>query len=132
MLMYDICGNQVNIDVRQSKRPLKYVSKSKIQKSVGEILRDEYPYDVILEEFNIPGSKMSIDFFLPSRKLAIEVSPAATHQEYTPFFHGKFEDCKLGKQKQRDASKAQWCEMNEFTLVVVEDEKDFNKLTKAE
>src|SRR5688572_5099740 len=116
MRMFDIDGNLVNVDVRESRHPLKAMSKSTLQGAAGQKLKEKYPLESILEEFPIPGSRMSVDFFIPKKKLIVECD-GIQHKEFTPFFHGDIMASKaFANQKSRDRIKDQWAEMNGFRL----------------
>lgn len=128
MKLFDINGDLVQVDVRGSKHPIRGKSKSKLQGITGKKLEELYPYDEVLEEFTIPGSQLRCDFFLPKRKLVVEVG-SDLHQEFTPFFHGdKTTSTKFSRQVGRDMQKHSWCEINEFKLVDVLSEEDLEKL----
>lgn len=78
------------------------------------LLIKKFPLDVILEEIPIPDCGLTLDFFIPSQKLAIEVD-GNQHEEYTPFFHknkGGF-----ARAKNNDKLKEDWCNMNKIKIV---------------
>jgi hypothetical protein len=77
-------------------------------------------YDVVLEEFPLPGSRLRIDILNISKRIAVEVSPDATHNKYTEFFHGTRNGF-LGSVK-RDFDKAKWCDDNDILLIEFDDE----------
>ena len=128
MQLLNIHGELVTVDVRPSKYPIRAVSKSKLQGIAGEHLTDRFPNSPVLEEFTIPGSKLSVDFFLPIKKIAVEVQ-GIQHKEHSVFFHG---DRKLsleyGRQKSRDRQKANWCEINGFKMIEVFTEEDLEQI----
>ncbi|MFA5759527.1 MAG: hypothetical protein WC942_09265 [Clostridia bacterium] len=128
MQFFDLNGKVVKIDIRQSKHPRRNVSKSQLQTKVGEVLDNLYPHDSVLEEFFLPGSRLSVDFFIPSRSLVIEIQ-GVQHDQHVEFFHGKREtSLKFGKQQQRDRQKAYWCELNGLKFVEIRSEKDIDQL----
>jgi hypothetical protein len=128
MKLFSVHGEVVNVDIRQSKYPVKAKSRSSLQGEVGSLLRSKYPYDVILEDFVLPGSRMSVDFFLPQKGIVVEVD-GKQHDEFVPFFHGdKAASDKFAQQKGRDASKTGWCEMNDFNLIRVKNRMDLQKI----
>jgi very-short-patch-repair endonuclease len=86
--------------------------KSKIQYEAGQLLKEEFPKDIILEEVYLPDG-FYLDFFIPSRKIAVEVQ-GRQHTEFVPFFHGSRGS--YLKSVARDQRKAQWCLMNEIEL----------------
>jgi hypothetical protein len=71
---------------------------------------------LILEEFGIPDSRLSLDFFLPHNDIAFEFQ-GIQHVEFSQHFHRDKEGFR--KQKERDASKRRWCELNDIRLVEV-------------
>ena len=88
-----------------------------------EIIKDIFHGHNILEEMKLPGSvnpvKKSVlllDFFIPSARIGIEVH-GQQHFKYTPFFHKS----KAGflRAQARDRDKAEWCNINDITLVVL-------------
>lgn len=86
---------------------------------VKKILNELFPCDQLLEELYIPsgatqGFRLYLDFFIPLRKLAIEVH-GEQHSKYTPHFHGN----QLGflKGKNRDIRKKSFAELNNWTFI---------------
>lgn len=130
MKMFDIEDKQVTVDVKQSTYPVKFTHRSNIQKLVAEVVSDIFPRDVILEDFIVPGSQKSVDFFIPRRSIVIEVQ-GRQHDEFVPFFHGKQETSnKFVKQKLADAQKRHWTEINGFTLIEIShrDEETYDSI----
>lgn len=119
MNLFDLEGKLCKIDVRQSSYPIRQLSKSKLQEEVGEYLVNKYPRDVILEEFKLPNSRLSVDFFIPNRMLVIEVQ-GKQHQEFNPFFHGNQETSnKFVKQIVHDHTKQKWCDINNIKYIEI-------------
>lgn len=117
MRMFDVDGNLVNVDVRESKYPIRSNSRSSIQGQVAEELVSMFPHEPILEEFQIPGSRMSVDFFMPKMRMVVEVD-GEQHFEFISFFHGdRKTDTKFAGQISRDRKKEEWCEINKFRLI---------------
>jgi hypothetical protein len=87
-----------------------------------ELLRELFPFDRLLEEVPAPGCPGSLyfDFVLPTRRLVVEVQ-GEQHRTFSPHFHGS-RDKFLG-QRRRDAAKAEWCELNGLTLVLLHDDR---------
>jgi hypothetical protein len=96
-------------------------NRSKLHLKARKLIQDTFPFDVIHEEVTLPGTKkgplgsvLYADFFIPSRKLIIEVN-GKQHDEYTKFFHkNKLE---FYKAKSRDRNKKDWCDLNAITIV---------------
>lgn len=124
MKMFSINGNFVTTDIRQSTYPIKVVSRSRFQHKVGEILQEIFPFSDILEDFCIPESRLSVDFFIPKKRIVIEVSPRETHAEHTDFFHGSKFNSNFPNQMKRDSNKANWAEINKFDFIEISDETE--------
>jgi hypothetical protein len=128
MKMYDVDGNFVNADIRESRYPLKGISKSALQGKAAIKLRESYPYASILEEFQVPGSQMTVDFFVPSQGLVVEVD-GRQHEEFVPFFHGdKSTSRKFVEQVNRDGRKELWAQNNKFKMVRITEESQLEIL----
>jgi len=113
--MLDINGDTVRVNVDPSQYPIRgKMSRSKIQYEVGEKLVDKFALYNILEEWPIPNSRLSIDFFIPQLGIVIEVD-GQQHNKFSKFFHGTIDN--FMKQKERDKRKEDWCSINNLTLV---------------
>lgn len=78
-----------------------------------------YPYwrhDVVVCQLPVAGTRLSIDFFNVSRRIAVE-NQGRQHQEYVPFLSGS----RTGylSQIKRDLMKAEWCRVNDIKLVEI-------------
>lgn len=95
--------------------------KSKLHLQVRKLLKEIYPYDMILEEVLLPGSAgatkkkdLTVDFYIPNRFLMVEAH-GEQHYEYNKFFFkNKFQFLKAQK---RDNDKIQWCQLNGIRIV---------------
>lgn len=94
---------------------------SKLHARARNLLTKEFPYDTICEELTLPGSKderqtrpLFADFFIPQRKLMIEVQGEQHYKFNSHFFNNKLE---FFKAQARDKSKSEWCNINEIDLV---------------
>jgi hypothetical protein len=74
-----------------------------------------------LEELILPGTKTSTrkstlkaDFFIPVRKLIVEVH-GRQHTEFNNFFFAN--KMEFYKAQARDKDKKTWCELNELILI---------------
>lgn len=79
------------------------------------MLASTYPLDRRYEEVSLPGTGgLAADFFVPSRKLVVEVQ-GVQHEKFVAHFHKN----RLGffAGQHRDQRKAEWCEVNGFDLV---------------
>lgn len=125
MKVLDLRGKEIVVNITPSKYPVKGSgSRSKLQGECGLRLVREFPYEVILEEFPIPGTRMKLDFFLPNKSIAIEID-GTQHDEFNSFFHGeKTTSTKFFGQVSRDVKKHEWCEINDFDLIRIKESKD--------
>lgn len=128
MKMRDMHDKVVSVDIRESTYPIRILSKSKLQKIVGEYLQQNYPRAGTLEEFSIPGSRMHCDYFIPSYGLVIEIN-GIQHYEKNSFFHK--EQGAFAKQVNRDIVKQLWAEKNGFIFIEIITEKDLEKIDNA-
>lgn len=119
MKFTDTKGRLHSIDIRPSRWPQKALGegKGKFQSKIGSLLNDIYPGDIICEEFPCVGEGLQLDFFIPRKKVAVEVQ-GRQHNEFVEFFHGTAEGFKA--QKARDSRKEEWCELNGIRLVKIE------------
>jgi len=105
-------------------------NRSSYHLKARNILRQLFGSQRLLEEVQLPGSQgLTLDFFLPSHMLGIEVQ-GEQHYEYNPYFH----KTKWGffRAQTADRRKRDWCELNEISLVEFpyyeDDEKWLNRL----
>jgi len=119
MKFFDTRGREHSVDIRPSRweRRVYGEGRGKFQSKVGNILSELYPGDVICEEFPCSGEGLHLDFFVPRKKVAIEVQ-GRQHHQFVEFFHGDKSGFK--KQQQRDARKDEWCELNRIRLVKID------------
>ena len=126
MKFIDFDGREVRVDLMQSKNPLrsKEDCKSNFQWETGVALQRVFPRFIILEEFNIPRSRLHIDFFIPELLIAVEAD-GAQHEKYSFFFHGS--KANFRRSLARDRKKEQWCKTNNIILVRVKKNEDVEK-----
>ncbi len=80
-----------------------------------ELLARLYPLDRRLEEVHLPGSDgLYVDFFLPGRRLMVEVH-GEQHYNRTSIFHETMLD--FWKGQARDRKKEDWAILNHLRLV---------------
>lgn len=80
------------------------------------LLRSLFPFDPVLEEVPVPGEHLYLDFFIPKRKLVVEVH-GQQHYEAIPFFHKDNDG--FNKSVKRDKKKDAWAKLNSFKIVVL-------------
>jgi hypothetical protein len=130
MKFYDTNGREHKIDIRPSRWPKKDIGegRGKFQSEVGNIIEETFPGHYILEEFPCLGERLFLDFFLPSKKLAVEVQ-GRQHHEFNPFFH---KDKKaFATQQANDKRKEQWCEINNIVLIKIDCGEKKENIIKA-
>lgn len=88
--------------------------RSELHLRARNVLKKMFPTDQILEECTTPGEQLYLDFFLPLRKLIIEVQ-GQQHFKFSEHFHGT--QAGFVKSKNRDNRKKRWAEINGFRLI---------------
>lgn len=117
MKLLTLKGKIIDFDDKQSKHPMrsKEGCKSNLQFECGQLLKQKFMFDVILEEAYLPDG-FYLDFFIPMRKMAFEIH-GRQHDEYVAHFHGSKKN--FTKSQDRDSRKALWCRMNQIDLHIV-------------
>jgi very-short-patch-repair endonuclease len=126
MKFKDFRGREVEVNLAQSKNPIRDKSncKSKIQWRVGQILQGLFPGFVLLEEFNIPGSRFYLDFLLPGLRIAIEVD-GEQHYKFNKFHHR--DRAGFLRAQSRDRDKEEWCALNNIKLIRIRKNEDIEE-----
>jgi len=129
-MFLDTKGREHHKDIRPSRWPRKEYAQGRglYQSQVGKWLSEVYNLDYILEEFPCFGEGLFLDFFLPRRKIAVEVH-GSQHFKYNKFFHATRAD--FIKQQKNDVRKQKWCELNDITLVVITHGEEEEKVKKC-
>lgn len=120
------------LDLKGRKKTLKNARKYAIDwhKKTRSKFQDEakrffYPYwkgQLVFEELRIPGTRLTLDFYNHTRKIAAEID-GIQHQKYVKYFHGSRVTKWLGQVK-RDLFKEDFLEANEITLIRIQDVKE--------
>ena len=92
-------------------------SKSNIQFDTKQFLKEYWSNSVVFEEFPVAGTRLTLDFYNATKKIAVEVQ-GIQHRKYVPFFHGGNKINHLD-QLRRDKQKREFCEANEIELVEI-------------
>ena len=87
---------------------------SELHMRARAILKKLYPTMAILEEVPIPGSRLKLDFYVPSLELAIEVQ-GQQHTEFTPHFHK--DKLAFAKARSNDRTKRYWCQDHNLRFI---------------
>jgi hypothetical protein len=96
-------------------------NRSSLHKKARLILKEVYPYDRILEEVTLPGTKtgsrktlLYADLYVPNRDLIVEVH-GEQHFKFNSFFHK--DKMAFFKAQARDKDKRAWCKLNHMNLI---------------
>lgn len=119
-------NKEIRLDIKPSFYPIKSRNQSKSigQFNLGQLIQSIYGLStLLLEEFTIPGTKLSLDFYMPNNNLAFEYQ-GVQHGEFNEFFHK--DKAGFKKQIERDDRKKQWCDLNDIDLVVIWDNEDIS------
>jgi len=130
MKFYDTQGREHSVDIRPSRWPRKEIGegRGKFQSLVGEKLAEMFPGYYVLEEFPCVGEGLHLDFFLPIKRLAVEVQ-GSQHYKFNPFFHK--DKASFVRQQTNDKRKTKWCELNEIRLVKIDCGESEENIQKA-
>lgn len=91
--------------------------RSKIQKRIKDLLYKHWAADIVFEELPVAGTRMTLDFYNASRKIAVEVD-GNQHYKFNKFFHSNSRQ-KFLAQLQRDDKKENFCDINQIVLARV-------------
>ena len=116
MRLKNIHGKLVYKNVKSKLIDWQGKSRSKIQRNVKLFLKDYWKNCIVYEEFPVYGSRMTVDIFNATKKIAVEVQ-GKQHDEFNKFFHKN----KLNYlySIERDFNKKKWLEDNDIQLVEV-------------
>lgn len=89
---------------------------SKNHIAIRELIKEMFPFENVVEEFSIPSTRLKCDFFLPSKRMVIEIHGEQHYSFNSHFFSSKKE---FYQAKARDNKKIEWAEMNDFTLITL-------------
>ena len=102
--------NVANYDVSKDDKR----RRSDLHLRCRDILNQVFVLDTVCEEVPLPGTKLTFDFYLPQRQVAIECQ-GEQHYKYIPHFHGS----RMGflNSRRRDMDKRDWCDINGISLI---------------
>lgn len=122
MKLLNLRGRAIYKNVRSRRIKWDECKKSQFQYKVKSLLRPFWQNDIVYEEFPVYGSRLTLDFFNATKRIAVEVQ-GSQHTKFSKFFHGS--RAKFQEQLIRDESKMKFCEINNIKLVeVFWEEKD--------
>lgn len=104
-----------------------FSSTSSYHNRAKALIKEVYPYDRIIEEVDLPGTKtakngiLRADFFIPTHKKLIEVH-GEQHYEFNSFHYESKADFR--RAKNRDLTKIKWCEQNNITYIELPYDED--------
>lgn len=88
--------------------------RSELHLRTRNILNALYPTQRVLEEVPLPGTRLTLDFYLPQRQLCIEVH-GEQHYKFVSHFHG--DRMGFARAKTNDSKKIAWCHLNNLRVV---------------
>ena len=91
--------------------------RSKFQLAVKQWLKPYWAGHICLEEFRIPGSRLSSDIVNLTKRAVVEIN-GAQHDEYNSHFHRGSRTNWLSQIK-RDEDKRQWASDNGFIFIEI-------------
>lgn len=114
-------GREVAWNLRGYEVDLDDASGSGPHRRARKILREAFPFDRILEEVPIPGTKLRADFLIPAAMTMVEVQ-GRQHTEHSAHLHGSYQS--YLRSRRRDRRKVEFCELNDITLIELGDDCD--------
>jgi very-short-patch-repair endonuclease len=116
MRVVDLNGNIHKWNLtRHTTDGLETRPRSELHLSIRDFLKERFPTLQILEEVPLPGTRLTVDFFIPFQKLAVEAH-GIQHYEYVPFFH--INRVGFAESQKRDKDKAEWFLNNNIRLII--------------
>lgn len=113
-----LSGKDKFLNVEKTRIKWNEPSLSKFQESVKNFLYPYWAYHVVYEEMPVAGTKMRMDFYNATKRIAIECD-GKQHDKYNKFFHSG-NRYNYFNQIKRDNLKYLWCVENGILLVNVE------------
>jgi hypothetical protein len=109
-----LSGRAINKPVQKYLINWKKKCRSKFQKGVKDFLYTFWKNQIVYEEFPVAGTRMTIDFFNLSAKIAIEVQ-GEQHRTPNKHFHNG-DKMNFYAQIERDMEKKKYCELNGWRM----------------
>lgn len=115
----------LQLSATKNKMRSQAACKSKLQYECGQLIKEKYSGETILEEVHIPSEGFYIDFFLPRRKVAFEIN-GGQHSKYNPRFHKNLNG--FNAAQGRDLAKQEWCSINDIEFYYVSSVDEIKEL----
>lgn len=115
-----LAGRRKTVSVQRYLIDWNNDSLSKFQRRVKDFLHHYWKNHVVCEEFPVVGTRMRLDFYNVTRRIAIECD-GEQHNQYNKHFHGGSLSV-FQKQLERDDKKTEWCRINGITLARIYEE----------
>lgn len=109
-------GRTVNKNITKYRIDFCKKSRSNYQFRFKKFLEPFVKNHIVFEEFPVVGTRLSIDIFDLSKKIAYEVQ-GEFHYQFNAFFHGS--RIKYRDQMKRDVLKEKWCKLNNILLIEI-------------
>jgi hypothetical protein len=119
MRLYSVTGRLVSKNVSKYRINWDKKSRSNIQFSVKQFLRNHWSTHIVYEEFPVYGTRLKVDFLNATRKIAIEVN-GSQHSSFNKFFHQNSR-AKYLSSIRRDYEKYEWLMKNGYKFVEIEE-----------
>jgi hypothetical protein len=121
MYFNNIDGKKIYINTNRYLIDWNSKERSIIQFKVKKFLEPFWRSHIVYSELRVVSTRMTIDIYNASKKIAIEVQ-GKQHQGYNKFFHANSK-LKYLSQLERDEKKIKFCEQNGITLVEIFEEE---------
>lgn len=123
MRFLSLKGKPVNVPTQRYLIDWDGKSLSQFQRGVKQFLRRYWdkPGMVVYEEFRVAGTRMHLDFYNGTKRIAVECD-GRQHTQYNAHYH-KRSFSVYQMQLERDDSKEKWCEMNGITLIRIHEDE---------
>ena len=119
MLVYDLENNETKWQMAGKEVTLDTRPRSALHVKARGLIKERFPTLLVLEEVPIKTHRtktLYLDFYLPLRKLVVEVH-GQQHYKYSSQFHSTA--LEFLKQQKNDEEKILWCEINGIEILVL-------------
>jgi shikimate kinase len=116
MIFYNLKGKKLKCSISEYKVDWDKKVASNFQFNVKQFFREYWEKHFCFEEFPCFGTKLRIDLFNLTKRIAVEVH-GDQHVRLNKFFHKNSQD--FFQAAERDRIKEIWCEQNQIQLVEI-------------